>query len=171
MMNVLFLCGVSQAGKSTTLRQSIQFLNVSNSIKRKFRENRSTPKKVNVNGKTLCIYLDSPQESRETPDEAVEYLKEKIDWALSINADLLVMAFNISEFQDQKTEACLDWIKSSGHKPASYFVYLDSNSELDIFARLKMESIKKRYNVLPKIEWTTKREQGQEFAQYIIRFL
>lgn len=171
-MNILFLCGVTQAGKSTTIRHSIKFLNIDKITKYKFphpREYQNPPKTISVNGKIVCIYLDSPQEARDDPEEAVEYLKDKINRAHKKKADLLVLAFNISEFQNEKTDVCLKWIDSSGYKPMSYFTYLDSNTNLDVFARDKIKTIKRNgFSVLPKIKRTNPDEQGKKFAKYII---
>lgn len=162
-------------GKSTTIRHSVKFLNVDNTTKYKFlhpREYRNPPKTINVDSKVVCIYLDSPQEATDDPKEAVEYLKDKVDIAYRKKADLLVTAFNISEFQDEKTDACLKWIRTSEHKPASYFTYLDSNTTLDIFARDKIKDIKvDGFNVLPTIKRTDPDRQGKRFAGYIMYLL
>lgn len=175
MMNILLLCGVTQAGKSTTIRHSVKYLNVDDAIKYKYLhpyEYRNPPKTLEVDGKTVCIYLDSPQEAKEDAKEARKYLEDKIAAALERNADLLVLAFNVSWYQDNKTDACLDWISSSVFKPSTYFVYLDSDSALDDFARQKMEQIKNDgFNVLPKINRTNPDEQGESFAKLITSLL
>jgi len=174
-MNILFLSGVTQAGKSTTIRHSVQFLNVDETTKYKFlhpREFQNPPKILHVNGKIICVYLNSPQEARTDPDEAVEYLKDKIKRAQNKNADLLILAFNISYFQDEKTDACLNWINSQGYKQYGYFTYLDSNTALDVSARVRIESMRNDgFNILPTINRTTPDEQGKEFANYILQLL
>jgi len=174
-MNVLLLCGVTQSGKSTTIRRSVKYLNVDNDIKYKYlhpEEYRNPPKPLEVDGKIVCIFLVSPQEANIEPEEAKKYLIDKIERARKKNADLLVLAFNISEGHDRKTEVCLDWITSSSRKSSTYFVYLDSKQDLDKFARQKMTDIENRgYNVLPKIMRTTPDEQGDKFARYIMSLL
>lgn len=174
-MNVLLLCGVTQAGKSTTIRRSVKYLNVDNVIKYKYLhpdEYRNPPKTLKVNGKIVCIFLVSPQETEIEPEDAKKYLIDKIERARKKNADLLVLAFNISQGHDRKTEECLDWITSSSRKSSTYFVYLDSNKYLDNFARQKMTQIENRgYNVLPKIMRTTPDEQGEKFARHIMSLL
>jgi GTPase Era involved in 16S rRNA processing len=174
-MDILFLCGVTQAGKSTTIRYSVKFLNVDKTTEYKFlhpREYQNPTKTIEIDGKTVCIYIDSPQEACEEPEKAVEYLKDKIESARKKNADLLVLAFNISEYQNKKTDACLNWIDSSGYKIFTYLTYLDSNTSLDAYARVKIESIKRNgFNVLHTIIRTNPDEQGKIFAGYIMSLL
>jgi len=171
-MNILFICGVTDAGKSTTIRRSIQFLDVDSVTKDKFLHNQNTPKIIYANGKTICVYLDSPQEATSEPDEAVEYLKDKIEIAQNYHSDLLVLAFNIRAYHDNKTDACLHWLDNEGPKSSTYFTYLDSNTVLDTFARVKMNSIRENeFNILPTINRTNTDEQGKIFASYITNLL
>jgi hypothetical protein len=171
-MKILFICGVTNAGKSTTIRRSIQFLNVDVVIKSKFLNNRSPPKIIEVDGKTVCVYLDSPQEATSGPDEAVEYLKDKIGIAQKYNTELLVTAFNILDIHDEKTDACLHWLKSSGHKPSTFFTYLDSNTNDDVSARIRIGNMRNNgFNILPTINRSAPDEQGEKFANYIRQLL
>ena len=175
MMNILLLCGVTQAGKSTTIRHSVKYLTADDEIKYKYLhpdEYQNPPKTLKVDGKTVCIFLDSPQEAKVDVEEARKYLEDKFAIALEKRANLLVLAFNISWYQDNKTDACLRWISSSGYKPATHFVYLDSKTELDEFAKQKMEQIKNEgYNRFPNIDRTNPDEQGEIFAKLITRLL
>lgn len=172
-MKLLFLCGVDQAGKSTTIRHSIKFLNVDKAIIQKFLNNRTnTPKTIKVNGKTVCIFLDSPQEATSSPQEAVQYLVEKIDFAQNKNAELLVTALNIGEDHNEKTDACLKKIDSLGFRPKSTLVYLDSYKDEDVFARSKIKAIQAMgFNVTATIRRSTPNKQGKLFANHIIKLL
>lgn len=172
-MRLLFLCGVDQAGKSTTIRRSTKFLNVDKATIQKFLNNlHNTPKTIKINNKIVCIFLDSPQEATSSPEKAVRYLKEKIDFARRKNAELLITALNISEEHDQKTDACLNEIDSIGFKADSTFVYLDSNKQEDVFARSKMKSIQtKGFNVVGTIKRSTPDQQGKLFAKHVMNLL
>jgi len=169
-MKILFICGVSDAGKSTTIRHSIKFLDVDASVKEKFQRipYRNPPKTIKVKDKTVCVYLDSPQEIASDPEEAVEYLRDKIRFAQNKNADLLVLAFNVHSVHDSKTDACLHWLDSNGPKQYSYFTYLYSGTTEDSTAQVRMQKMKNDgFNILLSIDRINADEQGKKFAQYI----
>ena len=172
-MKLLFLCGVDQAGKSTTIRRSTKFLNIDKKTIQKFLNNlHNTPKTLRIDNKVVCIFLDSPQEATSSPEEAARYLREKIDFARGKNAELLITALNIGENHNQKIDACLNEIDSMGFKVNSTFVYLDSNKQEDVFARSKMKSIQtKGFNIAGMIKRSTPDQQGVLFAKHVMNLL
>lgn len=173
IMKLLFLCGVDQAGKSTTIRHSLKFLNVNEEKKHKFLNNpTNTPKTIMVDGKVVCVFLDSPQEATSSPEEAVEYLRKKITFAKKKEAELLVMALNIAEEHNLKVDACLDEIESLGFKPRCTFIYLDSQRVEDVFARHKLQEFQARgFIVTATVIRSSPDQQGEMFATHIMRLM
>lgn len=173
-MKALFLCGVDEAGKSMTLRYSVQHLNTCARTKSDFLNKRNPSKVVVVNGKKVYIALCSPQELWDAERSAVDILKERLDSAKRNNVDLFILPLNIDKKYDQSIDECLNYLVTEGLKSVSSFVYLDSKLSRDIFARQKINQIQSNQFTLlgiiermrgPKIREYNRR--GRLFANYI----
>lgn len=173
-MKALFLCGVDEAGKSMTLRYSVQHLNTNARTKSDFLNKRNPPKVVVVNGKKVYIALCSPQELEDENRSARDILILRLYSAGRNRVDLFVLPLNIDQQYNSSVDECLDYLDSIGLKSVSNFVHLDSKTSSDIFARQKIDQIKSNgYTVLGSIirmsgpAITEYNRRGRLFAAYI----
>jgi len=162
-MKALFLCGVDDAGKSMTLRYSVQHLNTGARTKNDYLTKRNPRKIVEVNGKRVYIALCSPQELSDNERSADDILKERYESAVRNGADLFVLPLNIDRQYSQSIDDCLNYLDKKGLKPSSYFVYLDSRTPRDVLASQKINQMRTNgYSIMGAIQ----RRSGPEIAEY-----
>lgn len=172
-MNLLILCGITNAGKSQTIRFSVRHLNQTDNIVFKFEHNQNPPKRLLVSNIPVYIYLCSPQELTycEDTEECRNLFKNRITHK-EPNA-LVVLAFNFEDVYRKNVDVCLDEIVKQKMKKSTYFVLLDapivsstSNDQArDMFNDLKTNG----YNCLGQIQKAenNRKQRGKEFSKYI----
>jgi len=141
-LNLLFLCGVTDAGKSSTLRYSVKQLDIPQDVKDRFElSNHNPPKTIVVNRKKIRIFLCSPQELENEKRSSIEIFTYRIKKARDSAIDLLVMPLNIDAGYSNSIDRCLQKIDELNLRDASYFVYLDSNNPEDSYAESTMSQV------------------------------
>jgi len=170
-MNQLFLCGITDSGKSTTIKNAvIHYLPVTQRIKNSYINNQNPTKYFRILGKLVVVWLCSPQELENTPNEARNNLKKKIESAEKRDAKLFIISFNID--QEEKTDECLKYLSNVKKIVNSWFVYLPPHYNLSKITHRKMSDIKnKGFNLLPTINQKSIMDRARIFSSYIMDFI
>ena len=110
-MDVLVLAGIDNAGKSTTIRESIGYLGVKESIVRKFNATvqYNPPKKILINETPIYIYITSPQEISKGDDKkSVKILSKRLKKEYGSK---IIITLNIDIKYEKSIIRCLDFLR------------------------------------------------------------
>ena len=170
LVKLVILGGVSNAGKSITIRYATKYLGIKPDISIKFIKKpfKNMRKDFTINNIPVYIFCSSPQEMSQGKVQKCRTIFKNRLKGKKTNS-LVIMPFNLESKYEKATEACLKEIDND-LKENSYLIFLNAGVTNNGQAKSKFVELKKRgYLIIGEIQRIEhgEDEQGKMFADYV----